>query len=67
MIDECLNCKLSADVLAEAEYPNIALSRTHGYMMNLKHDIRIVEELRSIKHLQGSLEYGQKKIKADPS
>lgn len=44
--------QLSADVLAEAEYPNIALSRTHRYMMNLKHDIRIIEELRNIKHLQ---------------
>lgn len=44
--------QLSADVLAEAEYPNIALSRTHRYMMNLKHDIRIIEELINIKHLQ---------------
>ena len=66
-IDECLNCKLSADVLAEAEYPDIALSRTRGYMMNIRHDIKTIEALRSIKQLYRNPLYGQISFKGDTS
>lgn len=64
-IDECLSCKLATDVIAEAEYPDVALSRTHGYMMNIKHDITTIEELRTIKQLSRNPEYGRILFKPD--